>query len=241
MGSTISYADVNGEFVDTVAWPRGNMDLHDPLSLPEAGLNVPGDFGFQQGDGCNWAIWQILGNGGVLGSVGAEKVKAMPQEQKIAFSRYQLFWQNVTAGYYGTPAVRRLTCAMSLASFEAAMANNTNWFGRRPLGSALLIELTVHKQYYQGLEVQPIVGLDKISDARSAESMVAKPVMLEFVHNKLTLEQDRRLRDLIKAVALANPKWTESKLVLPENQAYELDPAKDPPLATERMKILTKQ
>ena len=71
--------------------------------------------------------------------------------------------------------------------------------------------------------------------------MLATPVMLRFVHNKLTLEQDRHIRDLIKSVALANLKWTESKLALPENQAYELDPAKDPPLASERMKILSKQ
>jgi hypothetical protein len=241
IGTTVRTTDVNGEFQATVQWPKSNMDSAARLSLPEVGLKVPGDFGFQQGDGCNWAAWQVIGDGAALAPLGAEKIKALGANEQVKLTRYALFVQNITAGYYGTPAVRRMTCALSLASFEPDMNDNENWTGRRPLGSALLIELTVHKGLYKGFEVQPIAGLAQLAgNPGLMEGMLATPVMLAFAKNKLTLEQDRHIRDLIKKVAQANRSWTDSKLILPENQAYDLDPAKDAPLAAQRVKLVAK-
>lgn len=235
----LSLATVNGEFTTTVSWPTDHMDSHDPISLQEAGLSISGDFGMQKADGLSTGIWQVLGGASILAQVGLDKARALPAQEKTQLDRYTSFWQNVTAGYYGTPAARRLICIKSLASFEPAMNSRLDWVGRRPLGSSLLIELAVNKKAYKGLEVQTIIGLDKLGgDSGSAEYFLTRPMVMAFLNAKLTFEQDRRLREMIKTLAISNAKWTESKLALPADQSYDLDPAKDTALVAARMKAV---
>ncbi len=239
IAKTVSFATVNGQYTANLAWPMANMDSGSPLSLIQAGLNINGDFGFSQGDGSNMAVWQVVGNAGAMAAVGPDRINAMSAAEKVQMTRYALFWQNTTAGYYCTPPARRLICAMSLASFEPAMNGNANWIGRRPLGAALLVEVTIDRNDYKGFEVQTIIGLSKLGgDMSTMESFVAHPVVTEFLNKKMTLEQDRHLREMIKNLALSNTKWSQSKLSLPGEQSYDLDPAQDSECATARMKLV---
>ena len=209
------------------------MDSRETLSLMQYGLAIPGDFGFSMGDANDTAVWQVLGNAASRAQFTGDAINKMSSDDKIILTRHNLFWQNITSAYYSTPPGRRLICAMSLSSLETAMNGNSNWIGRRPLGSALMLELTQNKDTYKGLQVQSILGLDKVGDPSKVEEFLAKPVVMEFLHARLTFEQDRRIREMIKTLATSNSKWTESKLTLPAGQFYDLDSARDAAVAAE--------
>jgi hypothetical protein len=225
----------NSATVMKLGWPLKQMDALDPLALPQVDLNINDDFGFHNGDALNGAIWNMLGGAGLTTQLGTKKLTPTETPQ---FERFAGFWQNLTAAYYATPPARRLICAQSCAAFESGYDGRLEWTGRRPLGAALLIELTLHADKYKNVKVEPILGLNQLGDAHMVETFLAKPVVLNFLSGRLTLAEDRALRDLVKTLSDGNANWNVSKITLPNKLGFDLNPDKDGPLAAERVKIL---
>jgi hypothetical protein len=121
------------------------------------------------------------------------------------------------------------------------MNDNSNWIGRRPLGSALLLELKQNPERYKGVDVYKVAGLEILGDDwHRAEEVLARKVADEFLNGRLTFDQDRRIRELIRTLALSHQKWSESRLSLPAGHFYDLDPSKDDLLVIERVKFVNK-
>ena len=222
----------------SLSWPMAHMDLREPMPMTDISLSIPGDHGFVRADGIDNVLWNMMGGVAIQTQVGAVKIASMTAGEKAQYIRYAGFWQNVTAGYYGTPPARLLVLIQSCASFETAMNDEVPWTSRRPLGAALMMEITEHHERYKTLHVEPILGLDKAAIEGVAEEFLAKPVMMQLLGVKFTLEEDRHIRDMVKTLADANTNWNAPKLTLQNNLHINLDPANDVANMSERVNYI---
>jgi hypothetical protein len=231
-------AVANGKLVFNLVWPADIMDSRDPISMLDMALNIPGDHGFVRGDALASGIWSMLGASGLYAQMGPAKIQALTPDEKKNVDRYVAFVQDITSAYYAAPPARRLACIQGCASFETAMNDQIQWITRRPLGAALLIEFSQHRDRYNSVHIESILGIDKIPNPADAECFLAKPLVLQLLDAKLTLEEDRHLRDVIKTLAEVNPNWNTTKLKLENNLQIDLDPGLDAPCAAARVAFL---
>ena len=143
------------------------MDGTDPLPLAAVGLNLNGGNLYHNGDAMNGGIWNAIGGAAVAAKVGPDKQKAFTPAENKQFSLYGAFWQNLTAAYYSTPSAQRLVYVQSLSSLEPQMDGEAVWVGRRPVGIAILIELTLHGSLYKNVKLEPVIGISKLGNARA--------------------------------------------------------------------------
>jgi hypothetical protein len=77
------------------------------------------------------------------------------------------------------------------------------------------------------------------SDDDNIEFYVAKANYYRYFQTKsMTLGEDRRLREFLKQLALANMDWRKPRIALPEKQEIELDMDKDGDLQKKRIAYL---
>ena len=221
----------------SVQWPRAQMDSLDSMSLSEVGLSLGGNF--HKGDGVDQLAWSYLAMGCLYQTAGAEKIKGLSGEQKTALDNYGGFLMGVTTGYYGTPQARRLVIVEALASFEEMNNDRPEWLGKRPIGSAILLEMSLNAGVHKTVRPIAVLGLDKAGiEVRENEEFRAKPLILGMVGSRLTFEEDKAFREMFKFLGEKNQDWQNTRIALPWDMAYDLDIPKDAPLGKERMKKL---
>ena len=71
-----------------------------------------------------------------------------------------------------------------------------------------------------------------------AETFLAKVGTMKFLDGRLTLAEDRSLRDLLKTLGEGNAACNAPQITLPAKLGYDLNPVNDGPLAAERMKFV---
>jgi hypothetical protein len=228
------FSGPNGATVAAMSWPREWMDAFTTMPMLDAGLDLNANF--RRGDGVNSLIWGYMSFGDLFATLGPEKIRAMKGAEKKQFDVYSGFWTGVTAGYYGTPPARRLMLVEALASFEKLNDTRPDWLGKRPIGAAFLVEMKVHKYTFYN-EHMRVLGLDRLDDPHDSELFEAKPLVLALANAKLDFEDDKRIREMFKALADANHSWETSKLSLPHGLSYDLNIEDDIPLGKERMQF----
>ncbi len=218
-----------------LSWPAALMDSFDALSLTEVGLGLNGNF--RKGDEVEQLLWGDLATADLYQSIGADKIRTLSAAEKTQLTPYSAFWSAVTAGYYGTPGARRLIMVQALASFEPINDDRPDWLGKRPIGSAILIEMKVHKDIHKTAQ-GVIVNVSAVKDPHQFEMFKSKLLVLSFSGSKLTFEEDKAFREVFKTLAEANTSWNVSKLSLQNDLSYDLNVQDDVPLAEERKKFL---
>lgn len=229
----------NGALTIGLSWPAGDMDSSAPMTLPETGLGLQGNFGFRKADDVGSAIWALLGEAALIAQAGPDKVSTFTVAERQQFDLFAGFRKNMTAAYYGTPAMRRLMLFQSCATLSAKNDALPDRVGKRPLAAALMLEVALHRERYAHMHIEQAIGLDKAGDSHVQEGVLCTPVLTMLLARKLTLPEDRQLRDLIKTLTASNPDWRNSKISLGNNLAYDLDVAKDLPLAAARVAAIS--
>jgi hypothetical protein len=220
----------------TVNWAAGDMYAPGPLALPEMGPGDQTNFGFRKRDGAGSAIWMLLGEAALRSQVGPEKVSQLAAGEREQYERFGEFRKALTAAYYGTPPVRRLVLFQSCWAVQSLQDTHANVVGKRPLGAAVLLEVLLHRGRNPTLPPETVLQSDlNAADGHTVEARRCQPVTTLMLSRRLTLEQDRKFRDLVQALAASNGDWQNSRISLGNDLAYDLDAAKDGSLAKARV------
>jgi hypothetical protein len=223
-----------------LGWAAEDMDSSAPLMLSEMGLNNQANFGFRKADGAGAAIWTLLGQAALMDKVGPDRVQNLTAAERQQFEQFSEFRKNLTAAYYGTPPVRRLIAFQCCVAFESANDMLPDSIAKRPLGAALMLDMAFHRKGYPHLSVDNLrPGYSLGKEGHEVEAIRARPVAMMLLSRRLTLAEDRLLRDLFKVLAESNFDWQISRISLCNNLAYEFNQTQDVPLAIARTTAVT--
>ncbi len=225
INNNLQLQSVNGNLVLSANWPAADME--NP---------APAEHGFSKGDLASLGDWAILGDAEVWIQYTPDRISNLAGASRTLFQRYQDFRGTVTGIYYGTPRARAWGCFLSLDAFGDHYANAPAFIARKPVGAMLVAEIVQNPRRYPTLRPTTRIPDEKV------EQRVAASLMNQFAR-RITLAEDKALREAIKALAVANnTSFTGgARVVLPNKLAIMVDPAQDAAWAKKREAWLREQ
>jgi len=232
-GTAISVQPSPTGRIYNISWPGEKMDNTMPGSLDD----------FTDGDDLSEAIWKMINNAHDVNDLfTVQKVANITPEQDKKFLRYIEFRGVLAGAYYGTPEARNHIFCLCIGAYETHNLQNPRFLPRRPLGSALLIEMVGHPERYPSFKIPR--DLKHIAGGTDNDEIAiwAEPLYHQFEDVKYTLAEDKAFRAMIKSLATANgdvkAALNNDVVKLAENLACSLDLPADVPFLNARTRWL---
>jgi len=164
----------------------------------ELGSNQQAEHGFTKGELAAGGLWSALGMASGYVQVPLSSLLDNGEAEKIKLQRVLNFRGDLAAAYYGSPRTRQWWLFLALQYYRPQYQKTPIVMSRKSLGAMFVAELASHPDAY------PSIRLPAIQDADHAEDKLVSAVHNWIERRGWTLAEDKRIREAIKAFALAN-------------------------------------
>jgi hypothetical protein len=206
---------------------------------------VPGDMdstqqaehGFTKGELGAGGIWSALGMASGYLQVSLSSMMNFGEVEKLKFTRAVNFRGDLAAAYYGNPRTRQWWLFLALHYYKPQYQKSPIVMSRKALGAMFVAELAAHPDQY------PSIKLPAKLETDHAEEKLVMSVQDQIERHGWTLKEDQRIRDAIKAFAIANTSviHTGGPVKLSNGLQISLDPKEDLPLQLKRNQWFVQQ
>lgn len=210
--SNVQMSYVNGDPSLTLKWEGADLDSKQPA-----------EHGFTKGELADLGVWQTIGMAEVWSVVPISAQMNMTDQTKLALQRYLDFGSTATGVYYSMPRSRRWGLWLATAMYLDKYSNLPTVNSRKAVGATFLAEVASHRTKYPSIQLP-----DSLPDDPVEENLAIH--MKNWIEKHgWTLEEDRAIRDSIKALFLANQSGVmqSGRVRLPNGLFIALDSAKD--------------
>jgi hypothetical protein len=201
-------------------WPAQDMD--DPATV--------GELPFTKGENADKNLWNILGEAAGAANLSVRYQANLKEADMPVHMRYLDFRGRLASAYYTTPRARRLVIWEGISGWSHEYDKQPNRIARRTIGILFAEEVLAHPDIYT------TVPRPQEPPADGAESKLVWELQEHIRSHDLSLAEDKAFREAVRAFATLNEVKVRatSKAMLPNGQAFSLDPDADKPLETLR-------
>ncbi len=180
----------NGRLLFVVSWRPDKLDSNEPV---EGGLAEKHNI--TDADLAECIAWHELGHNFISEFLPTEDVIELFNNHLLRFHQLQEFYADMTSIYHSSPKARKTQLLIRLPGILANNNRDPHVRAARAIGSLLLADVLSDPNSVK--QRWPSIRLPSKVPPRDAER-ITHAYMLYFLKPEWTLEEDRKLRDLVK-------------------------------------------